>query len=69
MAASAMPTMGMSNNSLAANRPGSPKAAMIAPSAMPVLFCEHFQRDGAADLGFGARRYVRDAARRGEGDQ
>ena len=32
IAASAMPTMGMSNSSLAANRPGSPKAAMIAPS-------------------------------------
>ncbi len=33
----------------------------------PVAFREHFQRDGAADLGFGARRYIGHATWRGEG--
>ena len=64
-----MPTMGMSNNSLRRKQAGIAEGRDDRAVEFPVAFREHFQRHGAADLGFGARRYVGHATRRGEGCQ
>lgn len=50
-------------------KPGVAKCRNDGGIDLRVSLREHLDRDGPADLRFGARRYIRHAARRGEGDQ